>query len=227
MATFVLVHGAGGGGWIWQPVRSLLRAEGHEVYTPTLTGLGERAHLLSPEIDLDTHIQDVVNVLEYEQLSQVILVGHSYGGVVITAVAERIPERLAHLVYLDAYVLENGEGLLDLYDAAFVDALSERVQTQGDGWRLPPDEPPDPRLTDHPFKTATQPIEVKSPAAAALPHTYLLCTDKAEMGRGAQGFIRSAARAQAKGWQYFELGTGHAPMYTMPQELVGLLHGLA
>lgn len=115
MATFVLVHGATAGGWVWRPVPSLLRAEGHEVYTPTLTGLGERAHLLSPEVDLGTHIQDVVNVLEFERLSQVILVGHSYGGVVVTAVAERIPERLAQLVYIDALVPADGESVADLY----------------------------------------------------------------------------------------------------------------
>lgn len=226
MATFVLVHGAAGGGWVWRQVPSLLRAGGHEVYAPTLTGLGERAHLLSQEVDLYTHIQDVINVLEYEDLTQVVLVGHSYGGVVITAVAERIPERLIHLVYLDAVVLENGEAMGDLYDAAVREGLLEQVQTQGDGWRYPASELSEPRFTDHPFKTFTQPIDVKSPAAAALPHTYIFCTEKAEMGAVGQGIVRSAARAQAKGWQYYELNTGHHPMWTIPQELVDLFLGL-
>ena len=104
MATFVLVHGGWAGGWQWREVASLLRAAGHDVFTPTLTGLGERVHLASPDVGLDTHIQDILMVLEYEELRDVILVGYSYSGMVITGVAERAPERLAHLVYLDAYV---------------------------------------------------------------------------------------------------------------------------
>lgn len=104
MATYVLVHGAWHGGWCWQRVTPLLRAAGHEVFTLTLTGLGERSHLANPEIDLNTHIQDVVNVLEYEDLRKVILVGHSYGGMVITGVTDRAAERLAHVVYLVARV---------------------------------------------------------------------------------------------------------------------------
>src|SRR5215210_4421571 len=104
MATFVIVHGAWSGAHAWRRVRPLLRAAGHEVFTPALTGLGERAHLASPRVDLDTHIQDVVGVLEYEDLGEVMLVGHSYGGVVITGVAERAAPRLAQLIYLDAEV---------------------------------------------------------------------------------------------------------------------------
>src|SRR5574340_886568 len=110
MATFVLVHGGFHGGWCWKKVTPLLRAAGHEVYTPTLTGLGERVHLASPEIDLSTHIQDVVNVLEYEDLREVVLVGHSYGGMVIAGVADRAAPRVAHLVYFDALVAGDGEG---------------------------------------------------------------------------------------------------------------------
>src|SRR5438128_128006 len=105
MATFVLVHGAWHGGWCWKRVTPLLRAAGHEVYATTLTGLGERVHLASPNVGLALHVQDVVGVLEYEDLRDVILVGHSYGGIVISGVADRVPERLRHLVYLDALVL--------------------------------------------------------------------------------------------------------------------------
>src|SRR5690242_2869175 len=104
MATYVLVPGAWLGGWCWQRVTPLLRAAGHEVYTPTLTGLGERVHLGSPETDLDTHIQDIVNVLVYEDLRDVVLLGHSYSGMVVTGVADRVPDRLSQLVYLDAIV---------------------------------------------------------------------------------------------------------------------------
>ena len=114
MATFVLVHGAWGGGWVWKKVIPLLRAAGHEVHATTATGLGDRVHLAGPAVDLDTHIADVVNVLEFEELTEVTLVGWSYGGMIITGVAERVPERLARLVYLDALVPADGE---DGYDA--------------------------------------------------------------------------------------------------------------
>jgi pimeloyl-ACP methyl ester carboxylesterase len=114
MATYVLVHGGWHGGWCWQKVTPRLRAAGHDVYTPTLTGLGERAHLLTPAVGLETHIEDVLGVLHYEDLQQVVLVGHSYGGMVITGVADQVPERIAQLVYLDAFVPQDGQSLIDL-----------------------------------------------------------------------------------------------------------------
>ena len=114
MATFVLVHGMWHGGWCWQKVTPLLRAAGHDVYTPTLTGLGERRHLRSAEIDLNTHVQDVVNVFEYEDLRDVILVGHSFGGTLASVIAEKIPDRIAHLVNLDGPLPEAGKALKDL-----------------------------------------------------------------------------------------------------------------
>ena len=117
MATYVLVHGAGHGGWCYQRVARLLRAEGHEVYTPSLTGLGERAHLLTPHVGLDTHIADIVSLLEHEDLTDVILAGHSYGGIVITGAADRALNRVAQLVYLDAAILYNGESLHDVTPA--------------------------------------------------------------------------------------------------------------
>jgi pimeloyl-ACP methyl ester carboxylesterase len=114
MATYVLVHGGAHGGWCYRYVATILRSAGHDVHTPTLTGLGERAHLLDPGIDLDTHITDVVAVLHYEDLRDVILVGHSYGGMVITGVADRALDRISHLVYLDAATPVNGESLAEL-----------------------------------------------------------------------------------------------------------------
>src|SRR5437879_1752139 len=107
MATFVLVHGAWHGGWCWKKLTPLLRSNGHDVFTPTLTGLGERAHLANQAIDLTTHIEDVVSTLDYEDLRGVILVGHSYGGIVISGVADRIPARIGCVVYLDAFVPED------------------------------------------------------------------------------------------------------------------------
>src|SRR4051812_30047626 len=111
--TFVLVHGAWHGGWCYDEVAKRLRSEGYDVYTPTLTGLGERSHLLSPEINLDTHIQDVLNVIRWQDLETIVLCGHSYGGMVVTGVADVVPDRIASLVYLDAYVPRSGESVWD------------------------------------------------------------------------------------------------------------------
>ena len=136
-AAYVLVHAAWHGGWCWKKVAPLLRARGHEVHTPTLTGLGDRAHLINQEIGLETHIQDVVNVLEYEDLNRVILVGHSSSGAVVTGVAERAQERLAHVVYLDAFVPDDGQSLMDLIPPDRRQGMEQRVQAEGKGWLLP------------------------------------------------------------------------------------------
>src|SRR4029450_13175141 len=138
MTTYLLVHGGWVGGWIWNRVAPILRKAGHDVFTPTLTGLGERAHLANPDIDLATHIQDVVSVLEFEDLKRVVLVGHSYGGMVITGVAERTAERLNHLVYLDAFVPRDGQSVADLVSPELAASFEEGVRLSGDGWRIPP-----------------------------------------------------------------------------------------
>jgi pimeloyl-ACP methyl ester carboxylesterase len=229
-ATFVLVHGAWHGGWCWTRVASLLRAAGHDVFTPSLTGLGERVHLLSPEIDLSTHIADVVNVLEYEDLHDVILVGHSYGGMVISGVAAEAPSRLGQLVYLDAFLPEDGKALLDYAPG---DILDEMVRTQGDGWRLPSfmfaedfgiTDSADAawvnaRLGDQPYKTFTQPLELATPADD-LRRAYLLTTNDT--------FVPHAERAKQAGFDYAELlSAGHDAMVTQPAALVEILLNLA
>src|SRR5690348_17475941 len=142
MATFVLVHGAWHGGWCWQKVIPFLKDASHEVYAPTLTGLAERASELSPDIGLDTHIQDVVGLITEKNLHGVILVGHSYGGMVITGVVDRAPERIAHLVYLDTFVPRDGESMVDV--SPIVNYLvHKQAQAYGDGWRVaPPKERP-------------------------------------------------------------------------------------
>src|SRR6202167_6610182 len=117
MTDFVLVQGAWIGGWYWRPITQTLRKSGHEAYAPTLTGLGERIHLMSPSINLDTHVADVVNLIEWEELSDIVLVGHSYGGMVVTGVADALPDRVRSLVYLDAFVPKNGEALLNFLPA--------------------------------------------------------------------------------------------------------------
>jgi pimeloyl-ACP methyl ester carboxylesterase len=230
MATYVLVHGAWHGGWCWKRVTPLLRAAGHEVYTPTLTGLGERSHLVTADIDLNTHVQDVVNVLEFEELGEVILVGHSYGGMVITGVRERTPERLKHVVYLDAFIPQDGQALVDLLTPQFRNDLLQ--QAQASGGRLPPFPVEQygvfaeadvrwvkPKLVSQPFKTVTTSVSLTSPKALALPKTYVYCNNPA-MGP----FDQFVERVQKeRGWRYRELATGHDAMVTMPRELAGLL----
>jgi pimeloyl-ACP methyl ester carboxylesterase len=234
MATFVLVHGSHHGGWCWTKVRPLLRAAGHEVHTPTLTGLGERVHLATPDVGLTTHVEDVVNVLVYEDLADVVLVGHNSGGRVISGVADRAPERIAHLVYLDAAVLDDGESGLDLYDPAARAALVARVGA-GDGWRQPlpdtrfgVDDDADwrwmrPKLVPHPFKAMIEPLRLTSPNADR-PATYIYCAaDKPPGGAVARAWEVPLARARERRWRYRELPAGHDAMITMPRELADLL----
>src|SRR5438876_10673071 len=136
MSTFVLIHGAWHGSWCWKRVRKMLQDLGHQVFTPTLTGLGERSHLLSPSVNLDTHILDVVNLIRWEELSDVVLCGHSYGGCVISGVADRIPARIRSLVYLDAFVLDDGESLAQHVPAAMYSQLIDGANAVGDGWKI-------------------------------------------------------------------------------------------
>jgi pimeloyl-ACP methyl ester carboxylesterase len=231
MATYVLVHGAFHGGWCWRRVEPLLRARGHEVFTPTLTGLGERSHLGRPETDLATHVRDVIGTLTFEELRNVILVGHSYGGMVVTGVAGMAADRLSHLVYLDAFVPEPGQKLADLIEPAASAAIADSARTQGDGWHVPP-FPVErfgifaeddvrfvgPRLVGHPLQTFLTPVEVTHPGFASLPRTYVYC-DKPAMGF----FEASAAKAKDRGWRYHVLGTGHDAMVTAPAEVARLL----
>jgi pimeloyl-ACP methyl ester carboxylesterase len=138
MSTFVLVHGAWHGSWCWKRVRSALSARGHEVFTPPLTGLADRVHLLSPQVDLETHITDVVNLIRAEELEGVVLCGHSYAGAVISGVADRVADQIGALVYLDAFVLENGQSLHDTFPPQFRDMQLEAARQAGDGWKIPP-----------------------------------------------------------------------------------------
>ncbi len=189
MTAFVLVQGAIVGGWCWRWVAAQLRAAGHEVHVPTLTGLDERVHLASPRIDLNTRIEDIINVLHFEDLSSVVLVGWSYGGMVIAGAADRTPERIAQLVYLDSDVPRDGETSAPPDTHA---RLTELACAHGDGWRVPPQdtrvedlllsELPEEqrrwiaaRLAPHPLATWTQPIRLTG-AASATPTTYIRCT---------------------------------------------------
>jgi len=149
MATFLVAHGGWSAGWGWKKMRPLLRARGHELFTPTYTGLGERVHLASPQVELETHIADILGVLQFEDLHNVVLIGHSYGGMVATGVADRAPERLAQLVYLDAFVPRDGQCLFDLLAFETRARMREAAHSVGDGWRVPPIPlPPDTSAED-------------------------------------------------------------------------------
>jgi pimeloyl-ACP methyl ester carboxylesterase len=230
MATYVIVHGAWGGGWSWnRRIAAPLRSAGHEVFTPTLTGLGERTHLAAPTVDLDVHIQDVVSVLEYEDVRDAILVGHSYGGMVITGVAARASDRLRHLVYLDAFVPETGQSLLDLIGPEGATRVRAQAEAAGDGWRIPPgplapDTPADlidwitPRRGEQPLRTFEQAVRMDSPIA--LPRTYVYCATKT----GYDTFRGIAQRLRNDpAWQFRELQTGHNLQYSATTETVRLL----
>ena len=225
MAIFVVAHGAWSAGWAWKKMRPLMRAAGHEFWTPTYTGVGERAHLAHPDIDLDTHIRDVVAVLEFEDLRNVVLIGHSYGGMVATGVADRARERIAQLIYLDAFAPEDGRSLLD-----HVGEHGKKMrQVAEDGWRVPANPmPPDtapadvewaaPKRMPQPIKTISSPIQLSGKELP--PRSYIYCR------RTPPGdpFRQFAERAQREGWPYFELDASHNPHITMPEELAALLN---
>jgi pimeloyl-ACP methyl ester carboxylesterase len=232
MVTFVLVHGAFHGGWCWRDVAAQLRAAGHEVFAPTLTGLGERSHLASPAVDLSTHIRDVANLIEWEDLREAVLVGHSYGGMVITGVADRLPDRLAGVIYLDALVPQDGQCVLDLQPPERRESILEEVAAKG-GWFWPPRtgafygvrDPArqawvDGKCTPQPFHTLFERLRLAdAPGGKVSRKLYLLCTDPP------LAYLRKFYdwAAASPGWEVRELATSHDAMITQPEILAGLL----
>jgi pimeloyl-ACP methyl ester carboxylesterase len=238
MATFVIVHGGWGGGWEWTPVARKLRARGHEVFTPTLTGLGERAHLGS-DIRLSDHIDDVFAVFRYEELRDVVLCGHSYGGMVVTGVADRIPESIRLLTYLDAFVPEDGQAIKDLVSSEFRELILQ-VAEEGDDCRFPyPEElaPPEglvreqtlarymARTRPHPVATMTEPVRL-SGAGERIPRAFVRCTG-GEKADAEEEIAPFAARARAEGWPYRESATPHDLHLFDPEGAAATLHDLA
>ncbi len=235
MTTFVLVHGAWHGGWCWRRVALALRAAGEEVFTPTLTGLGERSHLLTPEVGLDTHIRDVAAVLHYEDLREVVLVGHSYAGAVITGVAEVAKDRLSTLIYVEGFIPDDGQCVFDQFPVPFRDRFRGLAEQSGDGWRIPATpalldvwgitDPADRQwvgsyISDFPLRCFEQPLHVPTLAAADLPRAYVACTGY-ETANTVTAPI--AERARRSGWHYDELATGHDPMVTESDRFVEIL----
>ena len=232
MATFILVPSGWGGGWAWKWLTPLLRHAGHEVYSITLTGLGERSHLAHPDVDLDTHIQDVINVIEYEDLSGCVLVGWSYGGHVITGVADRIPERFRQLIYLDANRPNHNETVQDEADPWW-QTRKQLTDEQGDGWRVPivTDSWADPtamseyipdatirkwcieRVVPQPIKTFTQRISLTNARMLAVPHRHIVCT----LGKSEEELASIREAIEQQGGAYHELASNHMCPWVAPE----------
>jgi pimeloyl-ACP methyl ester carboxylesterase len=213
--TLLFVHGAWGGGWEYAKIDSLLRAKGDIVFHPTLTGLGERVHLANPEINLSTHITDIVNVIKFENLHNVVLIGHSYGGMVITGVAELIPERIERLIYLDAFVPNNGESIKTQSGPAWDKLISPLIKDGFVGYPFGAIKPNPPTDVPQPLKTFTETIQISNPLTKKIPTAYILMTKD---GKG--GFELAVSRARERGWKFLTFEGGHYPMRDQPEELV-------
>jgi pimeloyl-ACP methyl ester carboxylesterase len=233
MATFVLVPGAWLGGWCWRDVTRLIRGAGHDAVAVTLTGLAERSHLLTPEVGLDTHVEDAVRVLVDEDLHDVILVGHSYGGTVTTVAAGRVPERLRGLAYLDATIPTNGQSNNDVLPPRIANMVRELARECGDGWRVPPPPAIDwglddetrawivPKLAPHPLKSLEDPARFNPGILATLPCSFLRTSPPTSVY---QTFLQ---RARAEGWRCRELSGGHYAMLAVPHVVATALLELA
>jgi pimeloyl-ACP methyl ester carboxylesterase len=231
MTTFVLVHGAWHGGWCWNRVAQLLSAKQHTVITPTLTGLGERSHLLNPGIDLETHILDVVNVMKWQELREIVLVGHSYGGAVISGVAERMETSIASLVMLDAFIPANGQSVSDLMvpqrrDAILkaasegttsfppVPAAAFNVNESDRGWV-------DAQCTPHPIKCFLQKLELTGARDRIAKKAYIRAANY-----DSTPFDAALSQARDTGWRTFEMAAGHDVMIDAPPQLAEMLEAL-
>ena len=235
MTTFVLVHGAWSGAHGFRRVRPLLRAAGHEVFTPSLTGVGERAHLTSPQVNLTTHITDVVNAVLYEDLDAIVLLGFSYGGFVITGALAHLADRVGHLVYLDAFVPGDGDTLNGL--ARGTTAAREPV-TLGADWLVPPlprkfDDPAEAmwasaRRTPHPAGCFSEPVRLARPLEEyPFTRTYIKATGEPRPEPGGPFWAAADRVRQSPAWRYREIATSHMIPVNRPGELAGLLLELA
>ncbi|HXS39106.1 MAG TPA: alpha/beta hydrolase [Stellaceae bacterium] len=228
MANIVLAHGAWSAAWAWKKMRPLMARSGHSFFTPTYTGLGERAHLANPSIDLETHIEDVLGVLEFEDLRDIVLLGHSYGGMVATGVADRARARIAHLIYLDAFVPKDGESLFDLVP----EEQRQRQQASaaaGDGWRIAPNQTPEDTSAEdqawiankrlpHPLKCMDTRLKLRN-GPLTLPRSYIVATRNRH---GPFGQFAALART-TPGWTCDEIDASHSPNVTAPGPLMALV----
>ena len=236
MAAYVLIHGAWHGGWCWKRVASRLRAQGHEVYAPSLTGAGERKHLLSPSVGMDTYVQDVVNLIEYEELTDVVLVGHSAAGAVVAKAAESVHPRLKNLVYVDAAVLPSGKSMFDVFPPQWVEDMRAGAKSEGEGWYLPtnfgmivPFFASDftkedkqwltSKITPQPIKPYEDKVDLSRVYQLTLSKTYIRCT------KSQAGIPHKVA--DKFGMQYVEIDAGHDPMVSQPEKFTAILAQIA
>jgi pimeloyl-ACP methyl ester carboxylesterase len=222
--VYVIVHGAWGGSWAFKKVDSLLTEKGSLVYRPSLTGQGERVHLASKEVGLETHIKDVVNMILYEDLYDVILVGHSYGGMVVTGVADSVPQRIKKLIYLDAFVPDNGESALHLWGKK--SEWFRKMEVNGfamPAWvkanQLPPKDVP------QPVKTFNNRIILKNKLRLTVPTTYILTVAKNTIA-SEDDFFSQAEKAKQKGWPIVHLEADHNPQWSAPENLVKMINAI-
>lgn len=221
--VYVIVHGAWGGGWAFKQVDSLLTEKGALVYRPTLTGQGERVHLATSDVGLDTHINDVVNTILFEDLHSVVLVGHSYGGMVVTGVADRVADRIKKLIYVDAFCPENGESVVSITGDFTANGMKKV-----DGYVVPPWVPEGqspPKDVPHPFKTFTDTLVLTGMHSMKIPTSYLLTVDKGKTP-SEDDFASQAERAKQKGWPVLVLEADHNAQWSAPVAFAQMLWDL-
>jgi pimeloyl-ACP methyl ester carboxylesterase len=230
MTTYVLVHGAWGGAHGWRKVRPLLWQPGHAVFTPSLTGIGERSHLTSPQVTLSTHIQDVVNTIEYEDLTDIVLLGYSYGGMVVTGAIDRVCDRVKHLVYLDAFLPDHGQSLFGITGAQWRPGL-------GEDWLVPPpertyDDPAEaawatPRRSPQPRGCFTEPVRLSRPVEEfPFSRTYIKATGEPRPENGGPFWAAADRTRDHPAWRYQEIATNHMIPFNRPEELAQILIGM-
>lgn len=244
MANFILIPGFWLGGWVWRDVETFLIEKGHRVFAVTLTGLAEKAHLGTPDTNLDTHVADVVDLIEYNKLENVYLAGHSYAGVLITQIADAIPEKIAKLIYVDAAPLPDGASQADFYSPEQLEKFEKMIAEKGDGWKLPlpswEDLDEDNNLLDlteadkarmeklatpHPFATARQKLSLTNPKRRALSKLAIWSeVSSDEIREMLKEDMPLFSELKDENFEFVDLPTGHYPMFTRARELAEILH---
>ena len=227
MPDFLLIHGGWGGGWQWKETALHLAARGHRVVTPTLTGLGDRTHLATPEVNLSLHLEDIRNTIRFEELENFILVGFSYGGMVATGIAAEEAFSIDKLIYLDAFVPLPGESLFELFGPEITKSLKNITDGFGEGWRIPFFDTYDPRLTDQPIGTGRQKLHFSREVIDSRENCYIECTRKDPEWSFSTILTGIAERYRKRGGTCIPFEADHFPMHSCPEKLAELLHSLS